>query len=129
MRATTDEGTKLMGNAVPIAELLPKNSDIKLLLEVLQRMGLKVRETDKYLIFHNDHMEGFYDKASGEIKTWGLERLDISEVRRAYSEELANHQAKRDPKNASHPDGKALRARATPRCFRCLTGESEMHRS
>ena len=85
---------KLIGKAVPIAERLPKNSDMKLLFEVLRRMGLKVSETHKYLIFHKDSMNGLYDKVSGEIKTWGLERLDISELKRAYSAELANHQAR-----------------------------------
>ena len=84
---------KLIDRAVPIAEFLPTNSDIKLLFEVLRRMGLKVLETDKYLIFHNHSMNGLCDKASGEIKSWGLERLDISELKRAYSKELANHQA------------------------------------
>jgi hypothetical protein len=83
---------KLIAIRVPTVEVLPKEFDVNLLREVLRRMGLKVSETSKYLIFHNDGMNGLYDKASREIKTWGHERLDVSHLKRVYSEELAKRQ-------------------------------------
>lgn len=75
-------------------EFLATTTDLNLLAEALRALGYQVRETETGLYYSKYGSTGTYNKASGRLDTRGAE-LDIDEVKRGYSVQVVNSQAKR----------------------------------
>ena len=77
-------------------ELLSTSTDVHLLAEGLRSLGYQVRETENGLQFTNGTVSGTYDKASGRLQSASrYDKLDTAQVKRAYSEQVVNSQAKK----------------------------------
>ena len=77
-------------------EFLSTSTDVHLLAEGLRSLGYQVRETEQGLQFTNGTLSGTYDKRTGRLQSAGrYDTLDTAEVKRAYSEQVVNSQAKK----------------------------------
>jgi hypothetical protein len=75
-------------------EFLAKTTDRDLLTAALEKLGYEVtRASAAVLIFRKDGASGSYDAQSGRL---GLaEGWDVNEIKRAYSEQVVESQARR----------------------------------
>lgn len=74
-------------------EFLATTTDLNLLAEALRALGYQVRETEIGLYYSKYGSTGTYNKASGRLDTRG--DLDIDEVKRGYSVQVVNSQARK----------------------------------
>lgn len=74
-------------------EFLATTTDLNLLAEALRALGYQVRETKTGLYYSKYGSTGTYNKASGRLDTRG--DLDIDEVKRGYSVQVVNSQARK----------------------------------
>jgi hypothetical protein len=76
-------------------EFLATATDINLLAEALKALGYQVRVTETGLRFAKYGCSGTYNKATGKLESRGSVQLDIDEVKRGYSVQVVNSQAKK----------------------------------
>jgi hypothetical protein len=80
-------------------EFLATTTDLNLLAEALKALGFQVRIIEDGLQaglqFAKYGCSGTYNKATGKLETRGFQGLDIDEVKRGYSEQVVNSQAKK----------------------------------
>lgn len=81
-------------------QFLAQSTDLDLLKKALEAMGYTVTETATGLSFSNYSVSGTYTKATGSLQTTvrgygSTAGLDVNEVKRGYSEQVVNQQAKK----------------------------------
>lgn len=75
-------------------EFLAQSTDLCLLREALAHLGFQVfASSETLLTFFKEGQRGFFDKQSGRLQL--AESWDSSEIKRAYSEQVVESQAKR----------------------------------
>lgn len=75
-------------------EFLEKSTDVKLLAEALRKLGYRVTENEEGLAFSKGYgWNGTYESKTGKLTL--PEQQDGNEIKRAYSEEVVNHQARK----------------------------------
>jgi hypothetical protein len=75
-------------------ELLAQSTDLSLLRDALEQLGFHVlARSQTKLTFYRDGQQGFFDKSSGQLQL--AESWDSSEIKRAYSTQVIESQAKR----------------------------------
>jgi hypothetical protein len=79
-------------------EFLPKNTDTGLLTQALERLGFEVSKHDDRLVLLGRDTYGYYGSGSYDAKTGRLELSsgwDINEIKRGYSEQVIESQARK----------------------------------
>lgn len=79
-------------------EFLPKNTDTALLTQALERLGFEVSKQDDRLILLGQDNYGYYGSGSYDAKTGQMELSsgwDINEIKRGYSEQVIESQARK----------------------------------
>jgi len=77
-------------------EFLEKSTDTKLLIKALEKMGFVVTENDQYLTFTKSGISGTYEKKTGKVTSRGYYgTLDTAELKREYSGQVVEQQAKK----------------------------------
>ena len=75
-------------------EILAQSTDVLLLQAALEGLGFQVfASSETLLTFYKNGQRGFFDKRSGRLQL--AESWDSSEIKRAYSEQVVESQAKR----------------------------------
>jgi hypothetical protein len=79
-------------------EFLAKNTDTGLLTQALERLGFEVSKQDDRLVLGGRDTYGYYGSGSYDSKTGRLELSngwDINEIKRGYSEQIIENQARK----------------------------------
>ena len=77
-------------------EFLEKSTDTDLLTKALEKMGYTVVDRGTYLQFQRYGTTGTYEKKTGKITSTGsYETVDTAELKREYSVQVVEKQAKK----------------------------------
>jgi hypothetical protein len=97
-------------------EFLPNSTDTRLLTLALERLGFEVAMLSDRLVLRKQDANGFYRSGSYDQKTGQLELYigwDINEIKRAYSEQTVESQARKFGWQLQWGTNKAGRREAT----------------
>ncbi len=97
-------------------EFFPSNTDTDLLTLALERLGFEVATLDNRLVLRRPDTFGYNRSGSYEPKTGRLELnsgWDVSEIKRAYSEQVIESQARKFGWQLQWSTNKAGRREAT----------------